>query len=211
MEKKSPDPQNPDDTNLHHFPPLHQATSNSQGKRGKPKVMPYVPKNIGTRTEEGKKRMKQFDEEANTKADLLEEIKLVCNIKSEDVDDPSVPSVKCVVEPNNILQVNDSVTKTFPAAGSSGEPCVSAKSILLETCAVKKWKPPLFECEEGGPCHRKLYTVRVIVEIVEAPSTVLECLSAPWPKKKRAAEHAAEGALWYLKNSGYLPRKKLKK
>lgn len=43
----------------------------------------------------------------------------------------------------------------------------------------------------------------VIVEIEETEKTVLECFSAPHAKKKSAAEHASEAALWYLKNLGY--------
>ena len=33
---------------------------------------------------------------------------------------------------------------------------------------------------------------------------ILECFGGPRTKKKAAAEHAAEGALWYLKHEGYL-------
>jgi hypothetical protein len=40
----------------------------------------------------------------------------------------------------------------------------------------------------------------------EASTTILECFGAPQLKKKTAAEHAAEGALWYLKHSGYSPK-----
>ncbi|XP_059457336.1 ribonuclease 3-like protein 1 [Corylus avellana] len=83
----------------------------------------------------------------------------------------------------------------------------SAKSHLYEICAANYWKPPLFECcKEEGPSHAKMFTFKVIVEIQEASTTVLECFGAPQLKKKRAAEHAAEGALWYLKHSGYSPK-----
>ncbi|KAH7547457.1 hypothetical protein FEM48_Zijuj01G0312000 [Ziziphus jujuba var. spinosa] len=50
----------------------------------------------------------------------------------------------------------------------------------------------------------KMFTFKVLVEIKEASNTVvLECFGAPQSKKKTAVEHAAEGALWYLKHVGY--------
>jgi hypothetical protein len=47
------------------------------------------------------------------------------------------------------------------------------------------------------------FNFKVIFEIKEASTTVLECFGAPRFKKKEAAEHAAEGALWYLKHIGF--------
>ncbi|XP_061982729.1 ribonuclease 3-like protein 1 isoform X4 [Populus nigra] len=89
---------------------------------------------------------------------------------------------------------------------------ISAKSQLLETLAANKWKPPLFECfKEEGPCHKKLFTYKVAIRIEGEASTVLECFGYPKPTKKTAAEHAAEGALWYLKHLGYFPIKKVKR
>ncbi|KAF6156847.1 hypothetical protein GIB67_015552 [Kingdonia uniflora] len=43
------------------------------------------------------------------------------------------------------------------------------------------------------------FTFKVTFEIDEPTSTVIECFSEPRRKKKAAAEHAAEGALWYIK------------
>ncbi|XVF48473.1 hypothetical protein PTKIN_Ptkin03bG0193100 [Pterospermum kingtungense] len=81
----------------------------------------------------------------------------------------------------------------------------TARSLLFETCASNCWKPPLFECcKEEGLSHLRSFTYRVIVEIEEAPDMILECFGGPRTKKKDAAEHAAEGALWYLKREGYL-------
>ncbi|KAM4100561.1 hypothetical protein ACB094_05G077300 [Castanea mollissima] len=81
-----------------------------------------------------------------------------------------------------------------------------SKSQLYEICAANCWKPPLFECcKEEGPSHAKMFTYKVIVEIKEASTTVLECFGAPRMKKKEATEHAAEGALWYLKHIGFSP------
>ncbi len=47
------------------------------------------------------------------------------------------------------------------------------------------------------------FNFKVIFEIKEATTTVLECFGAPRFRKKEAAEHAAEGALWYLKHIGF--------
>ncbi|KAK8526186.1 hypothetical protein V6N13_017241 [Hibiscus sabdariffa] len=89
----------------------------------------------------------------------------------------------------------------------------SAKSQLHEICAANNWKCPSYECcREQGPCHLKLFVFKVVVEMQEATSTtILECFSDPRPKKKMAAEHAAEGALWYLRHVGYFPPYKLAK
>ncbi|XP_031266387.1 endoribonuclease Dicer homolog 4-like isoform X2 [Pistacia vera] len=85
---------------------------------------------------------------------------------------------------------------------------VSAKSQLHEVCAVNNWKPPLFECcKEEGPDHLKLFTYKVTF-VIESSKTFLESFGAPQPKKKIAAEHAAEGALWYLNHLGYFPIEK---
>lgn len=48
------------------------------------------------------------------------------------------------------------------------------------------------------------FTYKVVVEIADIESsgkTVLECFGDPKGKKKAAAEHAAEGALWYLEHA----------
>ncbi|KAL9862828.1 Ribonuclease 3-like protein 1 [Arabidopsis thaliana] len=68
----------------------------------------------------------------------------------------------------------------------------SAKSVLHEMCASKRWRPPVYECcNVDGPCHLRLDS---------SGKTVLECFGDPRRKKKAAAEHAAEGALWYLEH-----------
>ncbi|KAE8682671.1 Dicer-like protein 4 [Hibiscus syriacus] len=89
---------------------------------------------------------------------------------------------------------------------SKGESHIrTARSQLYEICAINCWKPPLFECcKEEGPSHLRLFTYRVLLEIEEASDMILECFSSPRTTKKAAAEHAAEGALWYLKHEGYL-------
>lgn len=46
--------------------------------------------------------------------------------------------------------------------------------------------------------------MKVVVVIEEGENTMLECFGGPRPRKKDAEEHAAEGALWYLKHQGYL-------
>ncbi|XP_065848969.1 dicer-like protein 4 isoform X2 [Euphorbia lathyris] len=80
----------------------------------------------------------------------------------------------------------------------------SAKSRLYEACAANCWKPPSFECcSEEGPGHLKNFTFKVVMEI-EAPEMIIECYGEARSKKKSAADHAAEGALWYLRHQGYL-------
>lgn len=45
------------------------------------------------------------------------------------------------------------------------------------------------------------FTYKVVVEMRDSSGTnVLECFGDPKCKKKVAAEHAAEGALWYLEH-----------
>ncbi|XP_022729085.1 dicer-like protein 4 isoform X2 [Durio zibethinus] len=81
----------------------------------------------------------------------------------------------------------------------------TARSQLYEICTINCWKPPLFECcKEEGPSHLRSFIYRVILEMEEAPDMILECFGSPRTTKKAAAEHAAEGALWYLKHEGYL-------
>ncbi|EOY26000.1 hypothetical protein QUC31_011882 [Theobroma cacao] len=88
---------------------------------------------------------------------------------------------------------------------------VSAKSELHEICATNNWKLPLYECcKEEGLSHMKLFTFKVVVEMQKTSTTILECFSDPQPKKKMAAEHAAEGALWYLRHLGYFSPNKSK-
>lgn len=47
------------------------------------------------------------------------------------------------------------------------------------------------------------FTFKVSLDIEEA-STEIVAFGTPHAKKKDAAENAAEGAIWYLKNAGYL-------
>ncbi|XP_020599927.1 endoribonuclease Dicer homolog 4 isoform X2 [Phalaenopsis equestris] len=83
----------------------------------------------------------------------------------------------------------------------------SAKSRLLEICATYYWSPPLFKCcKEEGPCHLKMFTFKVTIQIEGAACTVLECYSESRPRKRAAEEQAAEGALWYLEQLGYIPK-----
>jgi hypothetical protein len=59
----------------------------------------------------------------------------------------------------------------------------------------------LLQCSIRAFCR---FTFKVVVEIEDAEDVVLECFGEPRAKKKDAEEHAAEGALWYLKHDGYL-------
>lgn len=49
------------------------------------------------------------------------------------------------------------------------------------------------------------------MEIEEMPNETFEFYGEPRAKKKDAAEHAAEGALWYLKHEGFIWDKKQNK
>ncbi|KAM6579905.1 hypothetical protein CsatA_003679 [Cannabis sativa] len=102
-------------------------------------------------------------------------------------------------------KTDDLDTDSQTSGGSQSEKAATARSRLYEVCAANSWKPPSFECcKDEGPGHLKLFTYKVLVEIEEASDMVLECFSGEHPKKKAAAEHAAEGALWFLKKQGYL-------
>ncbi|XP_068649430.1 ribonuclease 3-like protein 1 isoform X2 [Aristolochia californica] len=82
-------------------------------------------------------------------------------------------------------------------------PGKTAKMRLYEVCTAYCWNRPSFHCcKEEGPGHSRLFTYKVIVEAKDA-QIILECYSEPKSKKKAAEEHAAEGALWYLRHIGY--------
>ncbi|XP_068649428.1 endoribonuclease Dicer homolog 4-like isoform X2 [Aristolochia californica] len=80
----------------------------------------------------------------------------------------------------------------------------SAKSHLYEMCSANLWNPPYFECfkDEGAP-HMKSFTYKVVIKVGQMDPTVLEGFGEPRLNKKAAMEHAAEGALWYLRHLGY--------
>ncbi|KAJ7962785.1 Dicer-like protein 4-like [Quillaja saponaria] len=124
------------------------------------------------------------------------------------VDDPSISSSmegrEFLLDTENATSGNRAF-QTDSAAKGTIKGSATARSHLYEICAANNWKPPLFECcKEEGPCHARMFTFKVIVEIEAASNIVLECFGAPCSKKKTAAEHAAEGALWYLKHLGYV-------
>nr|XP_043623396.1 dicer-like protein 4 isoform X2 [Erigeron canadensis] len=114
--------------------------------------------------------------------------------------------IKRMVQPTPQCSSSGSNTDSnsqAPAGDALRKP--SAKSHLYEICAINCWKPPLFECfEELGPAHLKQFAFKVTVTIEEASNTILECIGDHRAKKKDAAEFAAQGAIWYLKQTGYL-------
>ncbi|KAL9462996.1 hypothetical protein AB3S75_000910 [Citrus x aurantiifolia] len=152
---------------------------------------------------------KQMPKEETTKS-WDDDVALFCLTKH--IDPNSTSSVINNIETSGYDYEDDRVYENESKNEVLGAPNkVSAKSKLLEICAANHWKPPLFDCcQEEGPCHRKLFTFKVTFEI-ESLNTILECFGAPQSKKKTAAEHAAEGALWYLERLGYFPIRKLKK
>ncbi|KAA8522907.1 hypothetical protein F0562_009330 [Nyssa sinensis] len=143
-----------------------------------------------------------------------------CNLKvhpiNEETTKISTPIFRFIGQPPSPSQARrwqttetkekDSCSANSQTTGCSNKG--SARSHLYEICAANCWKPPLFECcEDNGPSHLKEFTFKVGVEIEEVSDMILECYGEPRAKKKDAAEHAAEGALWYLKHEGYLPEK----
>ncbi|XP_025824254.1 endoribonuclease Dicer homolog 4 isoform X2 [Panicum hallii] len=83
----------------------------------------------------------------------------------------------------------------------------TARSFLYELCAANYWKRPEFDlCKDEGPSHLRKFTFKVLVQIMGPSATILECYSDPKLHKKAAQEHAAQGALWCLKQLGYLPK-----
>ncbi|KAL6543544.1 endoribonuclease Dicer [Orobanche hederae] len=117
-------------------------------------------------------------------------VKKRVHIKDCKINSPAIP-------PNNDSDPNPK------GAGSPG--FVSAKARLYEICAANCWIPPTFECcEEKGPGHLKEFIFKIMLEIEEMPNHLFEFYGEPRARKKDAAEHAAQGALWLLKHEGYI-------
>eukprot|EP00268_Persea_americana_P057377 TRINITY_DN6878_c0_g1_i10.p1 TRINITY_DN6878_c0_g1~~TRINITY_DN6878_c0_g1_i10.p1 ORF type:complete len:366 (-),score=69.61 TRINITY_DN6878_c0_g1_i10:205-1302(-) len=130
-----------------------------------------------------------------------------CNSQPTDCEahgkEPALPSQLAERDCGETSEAsNHTSTKKTPGVLHGG----SARSLLYEFCNANFRSQPLFECcKEEGLSHLKLFTYKVTFEVPGHTPTILECLSSPMPKKKAAAEHAAEGALWYLRHLGYLP------
>ncbi|KAI6672029.1 hypothetical protein NL676_006914 [Syzygium grande] len=124
--------------------------------------------------------------------------------------DSSLMSLALCTESKIIAIKKEKDTSEAEASPLGDAESGSAKAKLYEICARNKWKLPCFECyKEEGPSHLRQFSFKVITEVKdESRVTILECFSAPRSKKKDAAEHAAEGALWYLKHLGYSPKKR---
>lgn len=106
-------------------------------------------------------------------------------------------STQISTSPNVELQLHDS-KKT-----------ASAKAQLHDICVANKWMPPAYQCcKEEGPCHMKTFSFKVVVEIKGDSNTTVECFGSPRPKKKDAAENAAEGALWFMRHMDYYHQNK---
>ncbi|XVF24692.1 hypothetical protein REPUB_Repub13aG0149200 [Reevesia pubescens] len=154
-------------------------------------------------------KMVEFDE-VPRKADMAH-----TNLRHDmvvDQQDVCLSSIK-LIDPNstkdfNFRRENEICHSNFAVVDAPK--IASAKSKLHDICATNNWKLPLYECcKEEGPSHMKLFTFKVVVEIQEASTTILECFSNPQANKKMAADQAAEGALWYLRHLGYFPPNKL--
>ncbi|XP_010537900.1 PREDICTED: ribonuclease 3-like protein 1 [Tarenaya hassleriana] len=130
------------------------------------------------------------------------------SLSTKEIDPNSAISRDITQERKRVPEpVEDLICNTRPRIEAcSDEPKREwAKSQLHELCVKRHWKAPVYECcNDKGPCHMRLYTCKVVIEVKESSSTtVLECFGSPCSKKKLAAEHAAEGALWYLKQMGH--------
>uniref|UniRef100_A0A1J3IBB5 Ribonuclease 3-like protein 1 n=1 Tax=Noccaea caerulescens TaxID=107243 RepID=A0A1J3IBB5_NOCCA len=184
---------------LKDIPPLDPSSipSNSSPK---PRTAMVPVKVAKQRFEEKSELMKLRNvnevEEDNVKSSFVSNIQ---------IDPNSTRSLSIIAQEKNLSpdpkpQEEDSklITKDESRKGS-------AKSVLHEKCASKRWKAPVYECcKVEGPSHMRLFTYKVVVEIANIESsgkTVLECFGDPKGKKKAAAEHAAEGALWYLEHA----------
>ncbi|CAA7019997.1 unnamed protein product [Microthlaspi erraticum] len=170
---------------LRDIPPLVPSTI-PENSSLKPKTV-TVPANVA------KLRKGNGVEEDNVKSSFSSNIL---------IDPYSTKSVSIITQENNLPpKPQEEDTKQL-----SKDKCMkgSAKSVLHEICASKRWKAPVYECcKAEGPSHMRLFTYKVVVEtenIESSGKTVLECFGDPKGKKKAAAEHAAEGALWYLEH-----------
>ncbi|XP_038878786.1 ribonuclease 3-like protein 1 isoform X2 [Benincasa hispida] len=111
---------------------------------------------------------------------------------------PEAPSDSFVQKKDNSQEIASRSSCCGHGSTKEGTPEKrAAKSLLFEICTANHWQPPLFECcEEEGPSHAKKYRFKVTVEMKGASETVLECYGNLQTRKKVAAEHAAEGAIW---------------
>ncbi|CAH8353730.1 unnamed protein product [Eruca vesicaria subsp. sativa] len=127
----------------------------------------------------------------------LEEDNVKSSFSNIQIDPNSTRSVSTTQENHPVPKPEDDANSLSKDESKKG----SAKSVLHELCISKRWKPPVYDCcNVHGPCHMRLFTYKVVVEIRDSSgtTTVLECFGDPKHNKKAAAEHAAEGALWYL-------------
>ncbi|KAL6656009.1 hypothetical protein ACP70R_006835 [Stipagrostis hirtigluma subsp. patula] len=123
---------------------------------------------------------------------------------------PDVLSLKIPAVKDPVDELTDcAVQSTDPANGCKGHlhrisfrGNESARSKLRKICTATGWKEPLYDFDEQGPPHNKLFTCKVTVHL--DTNTVMECFSDPKGRKKAAQEHAAQGALWYLARCGHV-------
>ncbi|KAL1198605.1 Ribonuclease 3-like protein 1 [Cardamine amara subsp. amara] len=158
----------------------------------KPRRM-MEPINVAKQRYEEKSKLKL------KKVHEVEEDKAISSFSNIQIDPNSTRSVISITQEKKLVPIPEENTKTkFKDEPKKG----SAKSVLHERCASKRWRPPVYDCcKVEGPCHMRLFTYKVVVEIRDSSGkTVLECFGDPKRKKKAATEHAAEGALWYLEH-----------
>nr|GMC71461.1 ribonuclease 3-like protein 1 [Ipomoea batatas] len=118
---------------------------------------------------------------------------------------PTGESAPPAIDDGGGIEKEAAAGEAVPKPNTAGAWKGMARSQLYEICAANRWNPPVFDCcSEEGPDHQKTFKLKVRVEISrEHKATTLVCFSNPFPRKKAAAENAAEGALWFLNHLGY--------
>ncbi|XP_031480421.1 endoribonuclease Dicer homolog 4 isoform X3 [Nymphaea colorata] len=120
-----------------------------------------------------------------------------CNTDMQTVNS----DIQCKINPSVLSEAD--CHKVAKKIGDHAMQFKPAKSRLFELCSAQSWECPSYICyKDEGPSHMKLFTFKVSVQVLGATSTTLECFSEPKAKKKDAADHAAEGALWWLQHQG---------
>lgn len=132
----------------------------------------------------------------------------------------SIPKLVEVQLPRQPVQLDLRVEANIQENSCSGDPpaiplssasdadphrAFNARSHLNNICTAKHWRTPVFNClGESGPDHIKKFVYKVLVQIAGKQNEEFVFIGEPRLKKKDAAESAAEGAVWYLQNEGYI-------
>ncbi|XP_010417680.1 PREDICTED: ribonuclease 3-like protein 1 isoform X1 [Camelina sativa] len=184
---------------LKDIPPLDPSSIPAPSSSLKPRARMMVQDdNAGMQSFDQKSELKKLIDV--NEEEVKEEKNAFSSFSNIQIDPNSTRrSLISITQEKNLLLPKPEAEDTKPKSKDESKRG-SAKSVLHEICASKRWRPPVYECcKVDGPCHMRLFTYKVVVEIRDSSgNTVLECFGDPKRNKKAAAEHAAEGALWYL-------------